>query len=431
MRITVECGAFDEAADAVRTANQVCAIAAEALSARLIRSGGMAGNDSTSAEFAAAYDAGAREAVHALASLSSALVGLGRLVAATGQRHRRAEASAAGEVLGSVSAALASEAWTRSDLPDPPSSLGAQEPSLGQVDRWILDHVEGFVWPGADVDALRGMATSWRRASESVAGLSDHLTAARALLATQRSPELVTALACIDDMDTMIIDTAAELAALGSACDEHASAVEEVHHRTRALLTEVASMAVEGVAISVILTGLSGGLGGGVGLGTLLARLRTVAPRFHALLASLRVSVAVSASRLRTGRETLSGLRVRLERYARAQVRDERGSVGWGRGRPPVPGRPRPEVDDPKLKNYVHQIFKGVDNPRRTGDGTTMDAIRQEINGGALVNGKDHVGKGREILRGLERWLRNNVDASLHDRAVARDLIRELQELLK
>lgn len=332
MRITVECGAFDEAADAVRTANQVCAIAAEALSARLIRSGGMAGNDSTSAEFAAAYDAGAREAVHALASLSSALVGLGRLVAATGQRHRRAEASAAGEVLGSVSAALASEAWTRSDLRDPPSSLGAQEPTLGQVDRWILDHVEGFVWPGADVDALRGVATSWRRASESVAGLSDHLTAARALLATQRSPELVTALACIDDMDSMIIDTAAELAALGSACDEHASAVEEVHHRTRALLTEVASMAVEGVAISVILTGLSGGLGGGVGLGTLLARLRTVAPRFHALLASLRVSVAVSASRLRTGRETLSGLRVRLERYARAQVRDERGSVGWGRG---------------------------------------------------------------------------------------------------
>jgi hypothetical protein len=59
-----------------------------------------------------------------------------------------------------------------------------------------------------------------------------------------------------------------------------------------------------------------------------------------------------------------------------------------------------------------------------------MDAIRHELASNELVHGKDHVRKGREILRGLERWLRTRQDASERDREVAQDLADELKELL-
>ena len=47
----------------------------------------MAGDDATSTAFATAYDAGAREAVAALADLTHAFIGAGRLLATTGANH--------------------------------------------------------------------------------------------------------------------------------------------------------------------------------------------------------------------------------------------------------------------------------------------------------------------------------------------------------
>lgn len=426
----MECGGFEQASDAARTANQVVALATDTLTGRLAGCAAMAGNDSAGADFAAAYDAGASEAVAALADLARAFIGLGRLLAATGLHHAEAESAAAGQVLGSVSAGLTSDAYVAVTPSVPPSSLGGQEPSFGPVDRWILDHVEGFVWPSGDVDLLRDAATTWRRTAESVAGLVDHVASARAFLEVQVSPEVPVALSCLADVRSLVLDVAAELAALGTACEEHAAAIEAVHERTRALLREVASMAVEGVAISALVAALSGPLGGSLGMGALLARIRAVAPRFHALLSTLRVSVASTAARLRTGRATLADLRIQLERYARVGVRDERGSAripGVG-GR--LPGRPRPDVSDAKLQNYVNDLFKGVEKRSRIGDGTTMDAIRHELRTGETVHGRRHVLKGEEILRGLTRWLEENAHASAADRDLAAQLADEIRRAL-
>lgn len=356
----MECGGFEQASDAARTANQVVALATDTLTGKLAGCAAMAGNDSAGADFAAAYDAGASEAVAALADLARAFIGLGRLLAATGLHHAEAESAAAGQVLGSVSAGLTSDAYVAVTPSVPPSSLGGQEPSFGPVDRWILDHVEGFVWPSGDVDLLRDAATAWRRAAESVAGLVDHVASTRAFLEVQVSPEVPVALSCLADVRSLVLDVAAELAALGTACEEHAAAIEAVHERTRALLREVASMAVEGVAISALVAALSGPLGGSLGMGALLARIRAVAPRFHALLSTLRVSVASTAARLRTGRATLADLRIRLERYARVGVRDERGAAsvgGWGRAA-------RSRFSPRQLqKKYKHAKDFGIDGP--------------------------------------------------------------------
>ncbi|CUR57219.1 hypothetical protein NOCA1120437 [metagenome] len=380
MRISVECGGLASAADTCRTANQTAALLTESLAGKLAGLGEMAGNDATSTDFATAYDAAAREAVGSLADLTHAFIGLGRLLSATGANHEAAEAAAAGRVAAYDGSSLA-DAFVRVAPAAPPSSLGGQEPSLGAVDRWILDQVEGFVWPGADVALLREAAHAWTRTAESVAALGDHLDVAHDLVEHQRSPEIATALACLADVRTLVTDTASELFALASACDDYATTVEDVRSRTRALLSEIASMAVEGAALSVVIGGLTGGLGGSAAAAAAAARIRAQAPRFHALLVALRATVASGIARLRTAGDSLRGLRGRLDRYAKATVRDERGSMRnpggwWG----PRYTRVRRTIDDPEL--FDPEDLRGMDpaelrrmldhwdvSPVRSGDG--------------------------------------------------------------
>lgn len=433
MRISVECGGFTRAADACLTANQTAAVLTESLASRLASRAGMAGNDATSASFAASYDTGAAEALAALTDLTHAFIGAGRLLAATGRHHEAAETAAAG---------LRTSGYTGGDLHDdyvrvqpaaPPSSLGGQEPSLGRVDAWILDQVEGFVWPGADVEGLRAAAADWRRAAATTSRLADHVDAAVALVEQQRSPEVPLAVDALTDLAGLVGDTAWQLSTVASACEEYATAVEEARDRTRALLAEIAQMIVEGAAVSALVAGVTGGLGGGAALGAAAARVRSHAPRFHALVLALRTGTATAASRLERARDDLVRIRSQVERFVRVPARSERGSMrgpgGWGGGAR-TPGRPRPEVEDAKLNNYVNDLFKGVDNPHRFGDGTTMDAIRHELRTGETVHNRRHVIKGENILRGLERWLRNHPEAPPSDREIAMQLARELREAL-
>lgn len=435
VRITVECGGFTRAADACLTANHSSAVLTASLAARLVGSAGMAGDDATSSGFARTYDRAAAQALAALADLTHGFTGAGRLLAASGDNHARAESAAAGRprTLGYAGGSLDDGAFVRVRPASPPSSLGAQEPSLGAVDRWILDQVEGFVWPSADVGLLRATASAWRRAAASTAALADHVGAAVSLVEQQRSPEVPLAVDALAELTTVIGDTAWQLSELATACEEYADAVDAARDRTRALLTEIGQMVVEGAAISVVVAGLSGGFGGGAAMAAAAARVRAQAPRFFALLTALRAGVASAAARMERVVDELATVRTRLEKFVRVPARDEVGSMkhplGWG-GRARTPGRPKPEVEDQKLSNYVDQLFKGVAQPNRTGDGTTMDAIRHELASGDLVHGKDHVRKGRDILRGLERWLRTRHDVSPSDRQVAETLAEELRGLL-
>lgn len=162
MRISVECGVYAEAASVCRTADHVAALLAESLAGKLGAYAGMAGDDATSSDFARAYDPAARQAVAALADLTHALVGLGRLIDASGRAHAHAEAGAAGLATTAYSGrGLDEDSYVRISPEPPPSSLGGPVASgLGDVHAWILDQVEGFVWPGADVDLLHDAATA-------------------------------------------------------------------------------------------------------------------------------------------------------------------------------------------------------------------------------------------------------------------------------
>lgn len=389
MRISVECGGYAEAAAACRTANHVSALLTESLAGKLAGYAGMAGDDATSSDFAAAYDPAAREAVAALTDLTHALIGLGRLVDASGRNHDRAEAAAARRTSAYVGGGLDEDSYVRVSPAAPPSSLGGSTAAgLGDVHAWILDQVEGFVWPGADVGLLRDAASGWRRTSGSVADLTAHLDVVVGLLERQVSPEIPIALAAIRRLSSLVADTADQLLALADACDDYATAVEDTRERTRALLTEIGQMVIEEVALTVVVAGITGASGGGAKAMAALSRIRAQAPRFHALLVSLRVVVASAGTRLRAAEEQLVRAREGFDRFLRLPVRDERGEMvnplGWTTNRRARLARISETIADPKLfdpltlrgaraEDLAHLLQGWRTRPASRGDGVVYE----------------------------------------------------------
>jgi hypothetical protein len=72
---------------------------------------------------------------------------------------------------------------------------------------------------------------------------------------------------------------------------------------------------------------------------------------------------------------------------------------------PQTPPRPKPQVRDWKLRRIVDNLWKGDRQPNHVGDGTTMDAVRNELRTGRPTEGKYHTEKARTELRALQRWI--------------------------
>lgn len=86
----------------------------------------------------------------------------------------------------------------------------------------------------------------------------------------------------------------------------------------------------------------------------------------------------------------------------------------------------RPVVGSPRLQNILDNLYKGVDNPNRVGNGTTMDAIRNELATGQPTNGTWHLIKGAESAQGLTNWLARNGSAAYGDRLAAQSVLDDL-----
>lgn len=98
---------------------------------------------------------------------------------------------------------------------------------------------------------------------------------------------------------------------------------------------------------------------------------------------------------------------------------------------PQQPPRPPPRVQHWKLRNIVDNLWHKHDRSDRIGNGTTMDALRNEIRTGRPTQGRFHREKVERELRALKRWLdRFGNTASRQDRLAARKLQAELDNLL-
>jgi hypothetical protein len=337
--LAVERDGYVDAATAFLEGNRAAADEHAALLAALAATAGMAG-DATAESFARDYDGAAREAVAGLADMVGAFATVGRLTETSLANHAEAETRSIlpGGVVSASSCLDLPAATYAAVLPaSPPSSLGGDPPILTAQEAWILDRIEGFVWPDADSVRLRDTATLWRRTAGRLDALSGTCRIAGHALATQRSPEIPLALAAADDLAATIRDLADSCAALGDHCAAHADAVDAAHAQLRTLLAEILRLVVEGLVVSAVLGALSAGTGAGVAIAAVAARVATYSPRFHAVLATLRALTTATAASVRRTHDALRLQRLRLERFLRVPARNERGALAlgnprWGRG---------------------------------------------------------------------------------------------------
>ena len=338
MIVAVATEGYVEAADAFRTGNHTTAEVHARLVSGLSTTGAMAGDDATAADFAAAYDQAAAGILAAIADVVTAYTTLRRVTTDSADNHQRAEERSIlpGGVV-QIDCAAAPSGTDRSVLPaTPPPSLGGDAPILTPQERWILDHIEGFVWPDADVDRLRGAARTWRTAAAGLDDAASYCGLAVAALDSQRSPEIPLARVATADLRTTIGALAASCDALAADCDAYADAVESRRGEIRALLHEILRFVIEGVVIGAALTAVTIGAGAAVALGSIAARVAAQSPRFAAVLAALRATTAAIAGSVRGTHATVQLHRARLERFLRVPARNERGALALGRpGRSP------------------------------------------------------------------------------------------------
>lgn len=95
----------------------------------------------------------------------------------------------------------------------------------------------------------------------------------------------------------------------------------------------------------------------------------------------------------------------------------------------PEVGSARERLLDEATTDEARRIVKELYRPNaETGDGGTADAIREQLRTGEMVGGKDHIRKGRERPRQIEKILTINPDHP--DRALLERLRDDLEDAL-
>jgi len=331
MRVEVLGSGYAGAVEALVGGNLRAADACSGLVDRLQGCAAMAGDDSTAAEFAASYDEAAAEALAALADLVGAFGSLAHLAEASLDNHHAAEVASGGTRV----AAPPSRADDSVEVvvAAPPTSLGGDSPSLPGPLTWVLDQIEGVVWPDADTDRVRAAGDTWRTAADWVSVLTVYCDNALLDLSDEVSPEIPLAIATTQDLRARVDTLAEQLAVIGGACDAYAEQVDAKRDEMLDLLARLAGELAVGAIIGGGLTLLSGGLAAPATGAAGSARLAWAARELKLIVDSLRVLTAGTATTLRPVSLTLRDARAYFAklRAARLGARTERGSLRLGR----------------------------------------------------------------------------------------------------
>lgn len=331
-RVDVGGTGYDDATEALISVNQLSALHYESLTSDLAGYGGMAGDDSTSHDFATQYDPGAQGAVDALRDFVDAAGNLGVLTALSIENHRKADNGAvygAPPLVydGSQSLSGAGEV----DVPafTVPSSEGGDAGGAPEFWDLVVDHLEGFVWPNADTGKLRRAATTWRTAQRSVAVLPDTCDTAIGLLNAQKSPEIPLAVNAVTELKDAAVDLAEAFGDLASACDGYADVVDQQREVIKGILKELAIELGITATIGVITSFFTFGGGGAVAAGVATARAIKFAKRIIKAIDDIR-DLAKARALLALGRvgTKVKGLGPVLRRLATKSRNSFKGFKG-------------------------------------------------------------------------------------------------------
>lgn len=294
--LTVAGSAYDSAAEAWAAGNLRAVDVLDDLAAGLSSSAGMAGDDATSEDFAASYDDGAREVVAALGDLTEAFATIAVLTDASSQRHRAADAHATIGAPEWVGLGYGDRGVVAPSHGPPPSALGGDNGSAPAMWNLVVDHLQRWTWPSADVDQLRQTAQLWHHTGDRVRDLTASLAVGESALADQRSPEVPLALAASAELRGHTETLAEQCHDLAQGCADDADRVEATRQAVIDLLEDLAiELAVTG-AISLGVGLITFGIGASAGALAATARAVVCARRIINVLRTLRSTRAVSVA---------------------------------------------------------------------------------------------------------------------------------------
>jgi len=228
--------------------------------------------------------------------------------------------------------------WLTACYGSPPASLGGDPTSLPGWANAILDHIEGFIWPDADLDKLRGTATVWRTAAEHLTVVAGFAGRAVDGLWREHSPEIAVATSAITDLAGAIRDLGDQCQDLATSCEGYAQAVEE---QRAAILDLVSTLLRDAILIQAagFLVGLvSVGAANGAAAALNAAKLAAEAPKFIRMLEIVRAYSASASLTLNATATSVVSVQVRLSRFVKARLalRNDVGTIRLLREKPPL-----------------------------------------------------------------------------------------------
>ncbi len=321
MRLEIDHG-YDTATEAFVNGNQVAALLYDNLTDKLCGYAGMAGNDSTSTDFAIAYDTGAQDAVDALDDLVDAFANVGRLTDTSITNHRNANRNSV----------LARRHRLRRDRTAADRRVRRRTPGLdphltGQRPVLVPRRTELDPRPG------RGLRLAQRRhqpTPRSQPRLADRrrrrrqthrlLHSAVTMFHTQRSPEIPLAVDATHDLKSMIDDLGTHLRAIGQACDQYADDVEEQRQNILDLIYDLLRDAVIIQGIGILLGAVTAGLTAAGAAAINLAKIAAEAPKLIRIIDYLKTLATAAANTIRVAATALKPLRTKLLKFKTART---------------------------------------------------------------------------------------------------------------
>lgn len=279
----------------------------------------------------------------------------------------------------------------------------------------------GGRWPEADEDQLHQLAGSWRTMGGTLRTLGAEGTAIAESVADEHHGESIDAFSSywqefernVDEGATAAEQTAEAVDAMAKATLGAKSAIVD---GLRSAFSQVLEVRNTAAAVPVI------GIGVGVAIGIILRLLGRFILRILAALVKYVWRFLVWLLK------KIAWIFKKIGEFFKRLWRKvaQRPKQGLPKKEPAV----KPKVGDAKLSNIIDDLYKGVKNRDRVGDGTTADAVRNERLTGQPTHGFWHTKKAEDSLRGLENWLRRNPHASPSDRAIAEREIANLRDAL-
>ncbi|GAB3016642.1 hypothetical protein GCM10011376_03670 [Nocardioides flavus (ex Wang et al. 2016)] len=374
MRLEVDSGGYDSAAEALESGNPVLAGGYTSLTGKLGGYSSMAGDETSSEDFVKNYDSAAAETVAAFAELTTAFGNLSLLTAASGANHREANRKSVYKKAG-VPAGNDKEPQPEIVSTDtPPSSVGGDNADMPEFWNLIVDHLQGWAWPSADTGKLREAASTWRAAAGTIDRAPSYASVASSQLGRQRSPEVAFATSALRELRTSSTDLAEQCRELATACDDYAEQVdktrETIKDLVRDLAIEIGATAVISGIASFVTFGGAAVVGGGVATARAVSCARNIIKALVALKAVRAVAVmARTLPKVRGIRTALKKFQtIRAVRRSAKNVDKQLWSPGRFRSNPKNAFKHFKKHKDefPELKNskeYVEAAKKFMTDP--------------------------------------------------------------------